>query len=735
MGETREQVTFCRICEPFCGMIATVEDDRLVSLRPDKDHPLSQGYACPKGLAYPEIQNDPDRVRHPLKKQPDGSFQRVSWDEAMADIVGRLSTIRREHGGSAIAAYLGNPGALNYSNGLWLQLFMSAVGSPHIFTAGSQDTNSRFAASSLLYGIPTAIAIPDLDDMELFVVLGANPLVSHGSLFSLPRMKYAMADVVRRGGRVVAIDPRRTETARKFEWQPIVPDTDPWLLLSLLQVMFAEGIADETALAKASGTAFLRDLVAPYPPEETAARTGIAPDVVRDLARELVARRSMLYGRTGTCLGSASTLTNYLMDAVNLVAGNLDTRGGAVFGESPMPVVEDVTHRLGLLSYGARRSRIGDFPDMLGSEPAAIMAAEIITPGAGQVRALIVSAGNPVLSTPNGPELEKALDQLDLMVSLDLYVNETNAHADYVLPATAMYEREDAPIYSLTFFAKPFIQVTEAVVPPAGEARPEWTFFDDLARGLGTRPLPYAAARVGLRIGELVRLRMTPLRMLDGIIRTGRRGDRYGLRRGGLSFKALLRRHPHGFVHADRQPVGRIRKVVRHRDRLVHLEHDVIRAEVERITAREDDPAYPLRLIGMREMRSENSWFHNAMAGKRDPQTARLHPEDAAAIGVADGDPVRISSKSGWIELPAAVTPDIAPGVVAVPHGWGHKGTGSWRHANAMAGANVNELASSDPADLEPLVGMSHLTGIPVRVEAVDAAAIDAARSVAVGAD
>jgi formate dehydrogenase len=716
---TREQVTFCRICEPFCGMIATVEGDRLVSLRPDKDHPLSQGYACPKGLAYPDLQNDPDRVTHPLQRQPDGTFEVVSWESAMADIVRRLAAVRKQYGGGAIGAYLGNPGALNYSNGLWLQSFMKAMGSPHVFTAGSQDTNSRFAASALLYGIPTAIAIPDLDDMEVFVVLGANPLVSHGSLFSLPRMKYAMADVVRRGGRVIAIDPRRTETARKFEWLPIVPDADAWLLLSVLHVLFKEGLADEEALSRASGGEQLRHLVAPFAPEHTEDRTGIEAEDVRDLACLLATKRSMVYGRTGTCLGSSATLVNYLMDAVNLVAGNLDARGGAVFGESPMPLLEEITHRLGLLTYGRTRSRVGDFPDMLGSEPAANMAAEITTPGEGQVRALIVSAGNPVLSTPNGPELEKALDQLDLMVSLDLYVNETNAHADYVLPATAMYEREDAPIFSLTFFAQPFFQVTEAVVPPAGEARPEWQVLDEIARGLGTRALPIAIARLGARFGELARVRVTPPRLLDAIIRTGRRGDRFGLRPGGLSFKTLLRKHPHGYVHADRQPVGRLAKVVRHRDHKVHLDHAEIRAEVARLSVRAADPSYPMRLIGMREMRSENSWFHNVMGDKREPQAARLHPDDAARAGIADGDLVRVASKSGWIELPARLTEDIKTGVVAVPHGWGHKGTGSWQQANAVPGANVNELASSDPADLDPLVGMSHLTGIPVRVEAV----------------
>lgn len=481
----REQVTFCRICEPFCGMIATVEDDKLISLRPDKEHPLSQGYACQKGIAYAEVQNDPDRVTHPLKRQPDGTFTRVGWDEAMGDIVDRLRRIKQEHGGEAIAAYLGNPGALNYSNGLWLQSFMKAIGSPHVFTAGSQDTNSRFAASSLLYGVPTAIPIPDVAEVELFVVVGANPLISHGSLLSLPRMKYHMNDVTKRGGRVLVIDPRRTETASKFEWLPIVPDTDAWLLLSLLQVLYADGLADEAAVQRsATGGDALRGLVRDFTPESTAARTGIPPEEVRALAHELSAKKSAVYGRTGTCLGSSSTLVNFLMDAVNLVSGNLDVRGGAVFGQSPAPLLETLTHRLGLLSYGAERSRIGDFPDMLGSEPAANMAAEITTPGKGQIRALIVSAGNPVLSTPNGPALEEALGELDLMISLDLYVNETNAHADYVLPGTAMYEREDAPIFSMTFFSQPFFQVTEAVVPPAGEARPEWQVLDELARGL-----------------------------------------------------------------------------------------------------------------------------------------------------------------------------------------------------------------------------------------------------------
>jgi len=529
-------------------MIATVEGDKLVSLRPDKDHPLSQGYACQKGIAYPEVQNDPDRVTHSLKRQPDGTFTRVSWDEAMGDIVDRLRRIKQE-----------------------------------------------------------------------------------------------------RGGRVLVIDPRRTETANKFEWLPIVPDTDAWLLLSLLQLLYADGLADEAAVRRsATGGDALRELVRDFTPESTAERTGIPAEEVRTLAHELSAKKSAVYGRTGTCLGSSSTLVNFLMDAVNLVTGNLDVRGRAVFGQSPAPLLETLTHRLGLLSYGAERSRIGDFPDMLGSEPAANMAAEITTPGKGQIRALIVSAGNPVLSTPNGPALEEALGELDLMISLDLYVNETNAHADYVLPGTAMYEREDAPIFSMTFFSQPFFQVTEAVVPPAGEARPEWQVLDELARGLGTRAVPVGLGRLLVRGGELVRLPLTPRRLLDAVIRTGWRGDRFGLRPRGLSFATMSRKHPHGVVFAKEQPVGRLAKVVRHRG---------VPAEADR--------------------------------------------DARAALG-----------------LPVRFTEDIRAGVVAVPHGWGHQGTGGWRVANQNPGVNVNELASSDPADLEPLVGMTHLSGIPIRAEA-----------------
>lgn len=730
-----DRLTYCRICEPLCGMVATVEDGRLLQLRPDRDHPLSQGFSCPKGIAFTEVQNDPDRVLHPLKRQPDGSFARVSWEHAMGDIVTRLRAIHGDHGASAIGWYFGNPGAFSDAHTIWLAAFMTALRSPHLYTAGSQDVNSRFVASHLLYGAPLAVPIPDLARTELLVVIGANPLVSHGSVLTAPRIKEQLHGIVKRGGRVVVVDPRRTETARAFEWLPVTPDGDAWLLLSLLHVLFEEGLADTRALAEqASGVDALRKLAAPFAPEDTAEHSGIAADEVRALARALAStERAALYGRTGTCLGRNGTLTSFLLDAVNVVAGNLDREGGAMLGTLGVPgerLANQLALKLVPIGYDHRRSRIGGFPEVLGSQPASLMAKEMTTPGPGQLRALFVSAGNPVLSVPNGDELEAALGELDLMVSLDLYVNETNAHADYVLPATTMYERADFPLPFQTYLTTPFRQATEAVVPPAGEAREEWEVIDELMRGMARRAPALGALQVARRALGLFGRRLEPRMLVDLVVRLAEGGDRLGLRRGGLTLRRLVEDHPHGKVLRPHLRAGVLRNAVLHRDRRVALDHAAIADEVVRLRtdaeagSGADAADFPLRLIGMRELRSENSWMHNAplllRGGRR--QTARMHPDDAAAIGAAEGATVRLSTPHGAIELPVTLTEDLKPGVVAVPHGWGHKGTGRWRRANAAAsggGVNVNLLMSSEPQDLERLAGMAVLTGVRVRVEVV----------------
>ncbi|KUH94759.1 formate dehydrogenase [Mycolicibacterium acapulense] len=741
--------TFCRICEPLCGMIATVEDGRLVELRPDKDHPLSAGFACQKGIAFAEVVNDPDRVTTPLRRRAradglrasgppqaggaptsEGGFEPVGWDEAMTDIAARLTDIHRRHGAGAIGWYFGNPGAFSYSYTLALNTLMAGFGlGLHVFTAGSQDVNNRFVASQLLYGSPLALPVPDVLRTDLLVVIGANPVISHGSVLTVPRIRDRMHDIVKRGGRVLVIDPRRTETAAQFEWLGIVPDGDAYLLLSLLHVMFGENLADRRRLAEqANGADWLERLAEPFTPEVTEAHTGIDPDTVRTLARDLAGtERAAVYGRVGTSIGENGTLTTYLLDAVNLVAGNLDVAGGSMFGRLGMPGERWLNKAGGALLravYTRKRSRIGGFPSVLGSEPAGVMAKEITTPGRGQVKALFVGAGNPVLSVPNGDELETALKSLELMVGIDLYLNETLAHCHYVLPATSMYERDDFPLPFQTLQPTPFRQATEAVVAPVGQARAEWEVIDDLTARMW-RSTPSFAILAGVRkMLSAFGLRLSPRTLADAVIRLAAGGDRFGLRRG-LSFTKLTGNHPHGVVLAEHLRAGVLRDVVVYRGRRVRLRHDEIAAEVDKLSRRRVADGYPMRLIGMREARSENSWMHNSPLLMRGERTHRalMHVDDAAAAGIVDGDTVRITSPHGQIEIPVIATRDIVASVIAVPHGWGHKGTAGWRVANDAGGANVNLLMSSDPADIESLAGMARLTGVPVRVERVAAMA------------
>ena len=704
-------------------MIATVEDGKLVALRPDKDHPLSSGFACQKGIAFTEVHNDPDRVTAPLRRGPNG-FEVVTWDEALNDIATRLTAILRRHGSGAVGWYMGNPGAFSYAHTFAALMFIKGVGRDgHYFTASSQDTNSRLIASQLLYGVPTSVPIPDLTRTDLLVMMGANPVVSHGSFLTAPRIKDRMHDIVKRGGRVVVVDPRRTETAAAFEWLGIVPDADAFLLLSLLQVMFADDLVDvDKVNGQADGIEWLRALCAPFTPEMTAEHTGIDADSVRSLAHDLVRTpRAAVYGRLGTCVGRYGTLTAYLIDAVNLVAGNLDVPGGSVFGLAQTVGQRWQNTLMGVVlrrSY-RRRSRIGGIHNAITSEPAALMAKEITTPGDRQIRAMFVSAGNPVLSVPNGDELESAFESLDLSVALDFYVTETTSRCDYILPVTTMYERDDFPFTFQAFQATPFRQATDAVVAPAGEARTEWDIVDDLTQRLARDVPAFRVLGVVRKALGALRISFTPRFMIDALIRMSEGGDRFGLRRGGLSLRRLTEKHPHGVVVAPHIRTGVLRDAVAYLSRRIRLVHPDIAAEVDKLTRGGHPDGYPLRMIGMREPRSENSWMHNSpllMRGER-AQRALIHVDDAADLQISDGDLVRVSSPYGEITVGVTATKDLMAGVIAVPHGWGHKGTGTWRLANRAGGANVNRLTSSDPQDVESLSGMAWLTGVPVRVE------------------
>jgi formate dehydrogenase len=712
-----QKITFCRICEPTCGMVATVDDGVLTRLQPDAEHPITKGFSCPKGLEFVHIQNDPDRVTTPLRRAADGTFEPISWDTALSEIGARLRAVRDQHGGASIGWYAGNPSAFSHSHAIWVGGFLRAIGSRHLYSPNTQDTSSRFVASALLYGNPVVVPIPDVKRTDFLLLVGTNPLVSRGSLISAGNLREKFTAVVQRGGRVVVVDPRRTETARAFEHVAVRPDGDAWLLMALLHVIFAEGLADEDAIAAQSrGIDVLRQAAADYAPETVENRTGVPAPDVRDLARALAgAPTAAVHGRTGACLGRHATLVNVLIDALNLVTGNLDRPGGLVFGSGPIDLA--TVAKLGnSATYDSYRSRVSGLPEVIGQLPAPLMAEEIETPGHGQLRALIVSAGNPVLSVPGSERFETALGKLELQVGIDFYLNETHRHADYVLPAATFYERDDVVVAALDFHLTPFVQWTDAVVEPRGEARPDWQIIDALGKELGVRPvagLPAGmlgtgrAARLAARLLSPATAWVTPERSVDLLLRTGRHR---------LSVRGL-RKHPRGIVLAEHVDTGVLKRKAR--GGKVCLDDARIADALRRLAAEPaPDPAYPVMLIGKRDVRSQNSWMHNTPKHRdaRRRQRALISPKDAADLGIDDGDSVRIVSMNGTLEVPVEVTDEVGTGTIAVPHGWGHRG-GGWHVANAAGGSNVNEITPASAASLEPLSGMAHLNGIPVRLE------------------
>jgi len=712
-----EKVTFCRLCEQLCGLRITVEDGATVTrIRADKEHPVTHGFACPKGLAANEIQADPDRVTRPLRRTSDGSFEPVSWDAAITEIGDRLRNVIAEHGSDGVGIYMGNPAAFNAPHFLWAKGMLDAIGSPHFYSSGSQDTNSRLVASHFLYGSPFTVPIPDLPRTDFLVMVGANPFVSHGSLLAGGIVRVDVQAIVDRGGRVVVIDPRRTETAERFEHEAVRPDGDAWLLLSLLQVMFAEGLTDEAAPRVSTGMSALRRVAEPFSPEVAQQHSGVPAEVARKLARDLAAAPSAaVYGRVGACLGSHGTLVNFLLDALNVVTGNLDRPGGSVFA-TPAIDFMGVAKKQGLDTYAAYHTRVGHYPEIGGMMPAGVMAEEITTPGPGQVRALFVTAGNPVLSVPGQISMESALRTLDLMVCIDVYVTETTGLADFILPATTFLEREDVNSFVQPYQYKGFVQWTDAVVTPRGEAREEWTIFRDICAQIGVVASSSPLVR---RLGPLGRI-LRPRMMLDAMLRMGPVGDRFGLRRGGLRRKSLLNR-PHGVMVSEEVPTGVLKRFITRPDGVVDLAPGPIISDAQRLldeAGTEFDAAFPMRLFGRRELRSLNSWMHNSprLNPKMRPGSLLMHPDDARKLSLRDGAEVLVESASGSVTAQLSTTDSVMPGAVCLPHGWGHNGIGGWQRANASGGTNVNLLTASGAGALEPLAAMSILNGVRVRV-------------------
>jgi anaerobic selenocysteine-containing dehydrogenase len=706
----------CSLCEAMCGLKIEVEGDRIVSVRGDPDDVFSHGYVCPKGVSIGDVHHDPDRLREPMRRVARGRFEPIGWVEAFDLVAARLKAIRRTHGGDAIAVYMGNPIIHNYGVLAIRAGFARSIGTHNRFGPGSQDTSPRFATSYLLYGSSLTIPVPDIDRTSHFLCIGANPWVSNGSFMSAPDIHRRLRALRERGGKIVVVDPRRTETAREAdEWVPIKPGGDAALLLAMAQTLIADGRADDARIsAVTDGWDEVRARLAACTPERMEAQAGISAATIRRLANEFAdAEMSVAYTRVGVSNNRYGTVATWATDVLNLVAGRLGEVGGAML---PTPVIDPspMTRYLGD-GFGRWRSRVRGLPETFGELPASTLAEEIETPGPGQVRALIVYAGNPVLSVPNGPRLARAIATLDFTVAVDIYLNETTRLADVILPPSWSMAEDHFDSFLQNTAVRNITRWSEPVVERGPGDRADWEILLEIAERMGGGVMGIKVVDGAIKLARRLGLRWTPKVAIDLLIRLGSHGDRCLPWSKGLSL-AKIARHPHGIDLGPLEP-GISRRVV-HRGKRINLGPPAIMAGLTEVEMAQPPPAGQLLLIGRRDLRSNNTWMHNVanLAGGRDRCVLFVHPDDAARAGVSDGLTALLESRIHRGLVPIHVTDEIAPGVVSLPHGWGHGGSDGQRVAARRPGVSINDW--TDDMDVESVVGQSILNGVPVRLTA-----------------
>jgi len=708
MAETETRKATCMLCEAVCGLSVELEGGAVKTVRGDREDPFSRGYVCPKATAIADVMGDPDRVRAPMRRVGD-RWQEVGWDAALDEAAARLAAVQRRYGRSAVAVYVGNPTVHSYAAMLAMPFFVRAFGTRARFSATSVDQLPSMLAALQMFGHQVLLPIPDVDRTAYMLMLGANPVASNGSLMTAPGIGARLKALRARGGRLVVVDPRRSETAEiADEHIAVRPGGDAALLLGMLHVIFAEGRAALGRLAAfTDGVDEVARLAARFPPERVAARAGIDAETIRRLAREFSSSTSAVcYGRMGACTQEFGGLAAWLVNVLNIVTGNLDRAGGAMFTRPAVDLV-GVTARTGDRGhFGVWKSRVRGLPEFGGELPVATLGEEIETPGEGQIRALVTFAGNPVLSSPNGARLERALSKLEVMVSIDVYRNETTRHADLILPTSFGFERDH---YDLVFYAlavRNAARFAPSLVTPPPGVRGDFEVLLDLAtrlraHGGGKRGRAQDWTLRGLRA-------LRPRRILDLLMRLG--PHRLSL--------AKLRKRPEGIDLGPLEPAlpGRLFT----KNRRIALAPEGHLADVARLEASLDAASDGLVLIGRRSLRSNNSWMHNSARLVKGPVgcTLVMHPTDAAARGLVDGARVRARTRVGAVEVPLVVSDEVAPGVVSLPHGWGHARAGTALGvAQAHAGASLNDL--TDDARVDALSGNAAFSGVPVEVEAI----------------
>ena len=739
-----QQPRICPFCEATCGLLVETRGTKVERVRGDPQDVFSGGFMCPKGTALADLHEDPDRLRAPLLRR-DGRHQEVSWDEAFEAVERGLSPILEADGPDALGIYLGNPNVHNASLGLYGPALLRGFRSRNRFSASTLDQFPKQVAAGLMFGTSLSVAVPDIDRCQFLLVLGANPVVSNGSLFTVPDFRGRLRALQGRGGKLVVVDPRRSETAALADRHlSIRPGTDGLLLAALAHHLLAEDLAKPGRLRDlGSGEGALEAALEGFSPDAVATVCGIPANRIRELAGELAHSESAaVYGRIGTTTTEFGTTTSWLVDVLNYLTGNLDRPGGAMFPRAAAfsPNTRGPEGRGAGIRLHRRRSRVRAAPEVFGEFPAACLAEEIETPGTGRIRALLTLAGNPALSAPNGARLSRAMASLDFMVSVDIYLNETTRHADVILPGGSPLEQCHFDSAFPNFAIRNQVRYSPPVFPAPEGSLPEWKILlrllgvlqgqgphadvgamDDAVIGIQVQASIDGAGsplqgRSAQEILAALAPRVGPERLIDFALRSGPYGDHFGGRPDGLSLDELVA-HPHGIDLGALEP--RLPELLRTPSGKIELAPPLLLEDLERMRALLSGPAEEgLLLVGRRHLRSNNSWMHNLprLASGRSRCTLQVNPQDAKPLGLGDGEAAKLRSRVGEVRVEVEITTDIRPGVVCLPHGWGHDAAGS-RLAVAQARPGVNSNRLSDDDSIEAISGTAILNGIPVELE------------------
>ena len=732
----------CPLCEAGCGLAVKLSQNDVEKVRGDGDNPMSKGFTCPKGIALKDLHEDPDRLRTPMIRE-NGVFREAGWDEALALVERGLARVRKNHGNDAVALYLGNPNTHTMAGGLFIRPLVKSLGTKNFYTSSTVDQMPKMIACGYLYGHPMRIPIPDIDHTDLFVVFGANPFVSNGSLMTAPDIPGRVRALRKRGGKMIVIDPAKTKTAQAADRHLFIrPGSDAFMLLAIVNVLFAEKLVSPGHLGDfidRDDLGALENAVSEWTPETVADICLVPAADIRDLAREIASSgRCAVYGRMGTSTVANGGLSSWLIEVINILTGNMDRPGGTAFAR-PAHVPDGGIPKRGFVT-GRWRSRVSGAPEVAGEFPAAVLAEEITTPGDGQIRMLITIAGNPVVGAPESDRLDEALGQLDFMVSVDYYINETTRRADVILPPASILCHGHYDFFFHGLSVRNYAAYSPPVLAKGAGEKDKWEILAHLtliASGMGAEADPGLVAqgilhelasgvikslggadKAGVAEQTLVDMlsgRTAPERILDFLLRIGPYGDNFGMNPAGINFDKLCE-HAHGM---DLGPLQSwIQTALATPDNKIHLFPKVFRDAVDQLEAPPEQPGdrdRPLYLIGRRHLRTNNSWMHNIPAlSAHNPCTLHMHPENARSLGVENNDMVEITSDAGTITAPVEITDTIMPGVVSLPHGWGHDMKGAQlRVAEKNPGVNANRIT---PAVMDPLSATAVLNGIPVAV-------------------